>query len=168
MRGRRDDGQLLDACALRRHGGHQHGRRIGGRPTGYADAHALQRQVALLQSAAVGEVERYVVVQEWPLKSQHVVANAANRFQKSGSAAAWAASNSSGGDAQRGGGELGTVELGRVFQHGRQTRLSTSLQISLHRLHGVSGSPKTSIVFCFARLADDVASRRELWRSAAS
>ena len=63
LRRRRDDRQFLHARRLRRHGRHQHRRRIRRRPAGHANADARQRQIALPQIAAVGQIDSHIALQ---------------------------------------------------------------------------------------------------------
>ena len=82
LRRRRDHRQFLDARRLRRHGRHQHRRRIRRRAARHADADARKRQISLPQVSAVRPLELHVAVQDGLLKLQNVVANAADRGQK--------------------------------------------------------------------------------------
>ena len=66
--------------------------------------------------------------------------------RNSRSAAAWAAANSAGRNADRLGRELGLVDPGRIVEHGRQALLAHVAADPLDDLGGESGSPKTSIV----------------------
>ena len=82
IRGRRDNGQLLDARRLRRNGRHEHRRGIRRRSARNANSHAIKRQIALPQIAPFGQINSHVALQYGRLKSQNVVANPPDRRQK--------------------------------------------------------------------------------------
>ena len=83
LRRRGDQGELLHARHLGRHGGHQHRGGIRGRSARHAQADAVQRPIALDQVAA-GYFDADVLVQDRFLEIPDPLADAADGGKKSG------------------------------------------------------------------------------------
>ena len=119
-RRRSDDRQLADARRLRRHGGHQHGRRIRRRAARHANSHPPQRQIPLPQIPAAGHFDAHIVRQNRRLKSQDIVANPPHGRQKLGRCGGMCGGQIRGRHADRLRRKLGPIDAGRIIQHGRQ------------------------------------------------
>ncbi len=122
--GGRHHGQLAHASRLGRNGRHQHGRGIGRRAAGHADADPIERKVALLQVAAVRAGDFHVLGNQGALKLEDVVANAADRGQEGGIGLPVRGFEFGRRDAQGLGGDLRLVDAGRVVEHGFESLLA--------------------------------------------
>ncbi len=123
LRRRRDDRQLLHACRLGRHGGHQHGRRVRRRSARHADAGASQRPITLPQVAA-RPIQLHVVVQDGGLEIEHVLPDAAHGGQEFRPGLGMCGGQFLLRDANRFGRQLGLIDTGRIVEHGRQSSLA--------------------------------------------